>query len=514
VNDASGEPVQLTGLPLGLVAIALALGTFMQVLDTTIANVSLSTIAGNLGVSSDTSTWVITAFACANGVTVPLTGWLMGRFGIVRTFVVSVTLFTLTSLLCGLAWSLPSLVVFRLLQGAVSGPMIPGSQALLIAVFPQDKRSTALGLWSMTTLVAPVAGPIIGGYISDNFHWSWIFLINVPVGIFVGITCWRMLIHRDVPGRKLPIDKVGITLLMLWVGALQIFLDLGKNADWFNSGFITAMAIVAAVGFVAWLIWESTEERPIVDLSLFRNRNFAFGTLAIGLGFGVLFGSLVLMPIWLQTQLGYTATWAGLVAAPSGVVAVILTPFVARLSQKVDARWLATFSFATFAASYFMRADFTTAVDVRALIMPILMQGVAMSCFLLSMITISLDGVPPEKVPSASGVSNFVRITSGAFFASLTTTAWDRREAMHQSHLADVVTPVTTQVAQALDGLQTAGLSAQQAAAVLTRQVVGESYLLALDDLSTVSAWLCLGLIVLVWLTRRPGKLTGPVAMD
>ena len=188
MNAAAGERAPLAGVALGVTSVALALGTFMQVLDTTIANVSLNTIAGNLGVSEDSVTWVITAFACANGVTVPLTGWLMKRFGIVRTFVASVSLFTIASLMCGLAWSLPSLIVFRLLQGAVSGPMIPGSQALLIAVYPPDKRSTALGIWSMTTLVGPVAGPLLGGYISDNFHWSWIFLINVPVGIVVALT--------------------------------------------------------------------------------------------------------------------------------------------------------------------------------------------------------------------------------------------------------------------------------------------------------------------------------------
>jgi MFS transporter, DHA2 family, multidrug resistance protein len=248
------EHAPLTGFALGLTALALALGTFMQVLDTTIANVSLSTIAGNLGVSQDSSTWVITAFACANGVTVPLTGWLMRRFGVVRTFIFSVILFTFTSLLCGLAWSLPSLIAFRLLQGACSGPMIPGSQALLIAVFPESKRSTALGIWSMTTLVAPVLGPIIGGYISDNYHWGWIFLINVPVGLFVALVTWRMLLHRDAAGMKIPIDFVGLALLIVWVGSLQIMLDLGKNADWFNSSFITAMAITAGIGFVAWLI--------------------------------------------------------------------------------------------------------------------------------------------------------------------------------------------------------------------------------------------------------------------
>lgn len=231
---ASAAPAPLRGGALALTAFALALGTFMQVLDSTIANVSLPTIAGNLGVSSDNSTWIVTAFAVANGVAVPLTGWLMGRFGVVKTFSVSVLLFTLASFLCGIAWDLPSLIGFRILQGAVSGPMIPGSQALLIAIFPSDKRSTALGIWSITTLVAPIMGPILGGYISDNYHWSWIFLINVPVGLFCAAVCWRSLRTRETPTRKLPIDQVGLILLVLWVGSLQMMLDLGKNDDWFN----------------------------------------------------------------------------------------------------------------------------------------------------------------------------------------------------------------------------------------------------------------------------------------
>ncbi|RZM23476.1 MAG: DHA2 family efflux MFS transporter permease subunit, partial [Sphingomonas sp.] len=312
---AAGGAPPLQGGKLALVAFALALGTFMQVLDGTIANVSLPTIAGNLGVSSDNSTWIVTAFAVANGVAVPLTGWLMGRFGVVRTFCTSVFLFTIASFLCGIAWNLPSLIGFRILQGAVSGPMIPGSQALLIAIFPPDKRGTALGIWSITTLVAPIMGPILGGYISDNYHWSWIFLINVPFGLFCAATCWKGLKSRETPTRKLPIDQVGLVALVIWVGALQIVLDLGKNDDWFASERIVIATVVAAIGFVFWLIWELTDANPAVNLSLFKSRNFAIGTIAFCLGYAVFFANTLLLPLWLQTQLGYTATWAGLVAA-------------------------------------------------------------------------------------------------------------------------------------------------------------------------------------------------------
>src|SRR5471030_955700 len=218
---APAEQAPMMGAPLAITALALALGTFMQVLDSTIANVSLPTIAGNLGASTDQSTWVITAFAVSNGIGVPLTGWLMGRYGVVKTFVFSVFAFTVASFLCGVAWSLPSLIFFRVLQGAVSGPMIPGSQALLISIFPSDKRGAALGIWSITTLVAPICGPILGGYISDNYHWGWIFLINVPVGIGVTFLAWVNLKERETPTRKLPIDTVGLGLLVVWVGSLQ-----------------------------------------------------------------------------------------------------------------------------------------------------------------------------------------------------------------------------------------------------------------------------------------------------
>jgi DHA2 family multidrug resistance protein len=512
--EASHEPAPLGGMALAVASLALALGTFMQVLDTTIANVSLTTIAGNLGVSTDSSTWVITAFAVANGVTVPLTGWFMGRFGVVRTFVVSVMAFTGASFLCGVAWDLNSLIAFRLLQGAVSGPMIPGSQALLISIFPPYKRATALGIWSMTTLVGPVAGPILGGYISDNYHWGWIFLINVPVGLIAGLVSWAMLKKRETPTRPLPIDKVGLVLLAFWVGTLQMVLDLGKNADWFNSTFITVTAILSAVGFVSWLIWELTEARPAVDLRLLGNRNFALGTVAFCLGYALFFGNTLLLPLWLQMQLGYTATWAGLVSAPSGVVAVVFTPVIAGLSNRVDARWLGTLAFIAFAISYFMRAGYTTYADYWHFTLPLLVQGVAMSTFFLAMLTISLGDIEPEKTPSATGISNFARITGGSFAASLITTIWDRREAFHQTRLSDISSAFAPIFNGAAAQLQGQGLTLRQAQGAINRQLVGQAYLLSATDIFWACGWISLGLIAFVWLARRPKPQDGPIAAD
>ena len=505
----------MAGVALAVTALALALGTFMQVLDTTIANVSLPTIAGNLGVSADSSTWVITAFAVSNGVAVPLTGWLMGRFGIVRTFLCAVMAFTVTSFLCGIAWNLSSLIVFRILQGASSGPMVPGSQALLISIFPPQKRATALGIWSMTTLIAPIMGPLLGGYISDNYHWSWIFLINVPFGLICAAVCWKQLQGRETPTRKLPIDRTGLMLLVLWVGALQMMLDLGKNDDWFNATRITVLAIIAAIGFLTWLIWESTDAHPAVNLHLFRNRNFAIGSIAFALGYAVFFANILILPLWTQTQLGYTATWSGLIAAPGGLVAVVLTPFTARVVGKYDARIVATCAFIAFAVSYAMRANFTTETDLWHFIAPQLVQGIAMSGFFLAMLTICLDGIPPERLPQATGLSNFTRITAGAFAASIVTTMWDRRQALHQTRLSEVIgSGDAGPYATAAGNLANMGLNEAQQAAVVTRAMGGQAYLLASTDLFWLSSVICGVLIVLVWFTRRPGAPAGPVAAD
>jgi MFS transporter, DHA2 family, multidrug resistance protein len=498
------EAPTLSGATKAVTAVALALGTFMQVLDTSIANVSIPTISGDLGVSSDQGTWVITSFAVANGVSVPLTGWLMQRYGVVRTFVVSVALFTVASLLCGLAWSLPSLIVFRVLQGAVSGPMIPGSQALLINVFGPAKRNTALTVWSLTTLVAPIAGPLLGGYISDNYVWPWIFLINVPVGIICAVICWNNLKSQETPTRKIPIDRTGLVLLFIWVGALQVMLDKGKDLDWFNSTLIVSLLLVTVVSFVAWLIWNLTEEHPIVDLSLFKSRSFTLGTVALCLGYAVFFGNIVLMPLWLQSYLGYTATWAGFVSAPSGVTAIITSLLVGRLMQRFDPRFLAASSFGFYGLSYFMRAHLTADASFFEFTAPQLVQGFAMGTFFVSMLAVIFDGLPPQKIPSASGLSNFLRITAGSFATSLITTFWDRRAALHQTRLADSVTVYAPAYQQSLAELHRFGLSDQAAAGTMTQGLIGQSYLLSSIDLFYLSGWLSVALIPLCFLVRRP----------
>ena len=335
----------------------------------------------------------------------------------------------------------------------------------------------------------------------------------MPFGLACAAVCWRGLQDRETPTRKLPIDVVGLSLLVIWVGSLQVMLDLGKNEDWFHSTRIIVLAVIAAIGFAIWVIWELTDAHPIVDLSLFKRRNFAFGGIAFAAGYAVFFANILILPLWLQTQMGYTAFYAGLVAAPGGLIAVLLTPFVARLSGKIDVRILATVAYASFGVGYWMRSHFTTGAGLWTLILPSLVQGVAMSCFFLAMVTICLDRIPPERLPSATGLSNFTRIVAGSFAASVVTTAWDRREALHQSRIAETVGQGYPLQA-AMEGLQKLGMTAQQAAAVITRQLTGQSYLLASDDLFWLSAVLCAVLIALVWLTRRPAAPSGPVGAD
>src|SRR5438034_4086640 len=301
----------LTGGALVLGSVALSLATFMNVLDLSIANVSIPAISGDLGVSPDQGTWVITSFGVANAISLPLTGWLTRRYGQVRLFLAAVVLFVIASFLCGLAPSIELLILFRVIQGAVAGPMIPLSQSLLLSSYPKEKSGSALALWAMTTLVAPVVGPLLGGWITDNISWPWIFYINIPVGLAAAVVTWIIYQKRETPTVRLPIDGVGLGLLILWVGALQITLDKGKDLDWFGSGRIVVLVVVAVVAFTIFLVWEMTEKHPIVDLTLFKRRNFWPSTLSMALAYGALFVDVVLLPLWLQQFMGYTATDAG-----------------------------------------------------------------------------------------------------------------------------------------------------------------------------------------------------------
>ena len=503
------------GPTLALLTMALSLGTFMQVLDTSIANVSIPTIAGNLGVSADQGAWVITSFAVSNAIALPLTGWLARRFGEVRLFTVSVLLFTLASWLCGLAPTLPVLLAFRVVQGAVGGPMIPLSQSLLLSNFPSERKGLALALWSMTVVVAPILGPILGGTITDNYSWPWIFYINVPVGIVSAALAWQLLRDRETQTTQLPIDIVGLVLLIVGIGSLQVMLDRGNDLNWFSSTQIVTLGLIALVALAYFVIWELTETHPIVDLRLFTRRNFAIGTIVTALGYLVFFGGVVIYPLWLQLDMGYTAAWAGFAAAPIGILSVILSPVVGQNLHKFDLRAVATISFLIFGLVSFWTSHFTLATSFQELLPPRLIQGAAMATFFVPMVSITLSQLPPAQIASASGLSNFVRLLAGSFGTSLSITLWDRRAAFHFGRLTESFSPGNAALTARLHALERLGVSPAVAQRMIAAYTHGQAVLLATNDLFWLSGWIFLSLILLVWFARPPfGSPGNAIAAD
>ncbi|WP_295986958.1 DHA2 family efflux MFS transporter permease subunit [uncultured Variovorax sp.] len=493
--------------------VALSAATFMNVLDSSIANVSLPAISGDLGVSTTQGTWVITSFAVANAIAVPLTGFMTQRFGQVRLFMASVILFMISSLLCGLAPNMTMLIAFRALQGFVAGPMIPLSQALLLSSYPRAKAGLAMAMWSMTTLVAPVMGPLLGGWITDNISWPWIFYINIPVGIVAASITWALYHKRESATHKVPIDAIGLALLVLWVGSLQLMLDKGKELDWFHSAQIVTLAVVSVVGFAFFLVWELTDKHPVVDLSLFKRRNFWSGAVATAVAYGLFFGNVVLLPLWLQQWMGYTATQAGMIMAPVGLLAIFFSPVVGLTVAKIDPRRYATFSFLVFALVLWMRSNFNTQADFVTIIIPTIIQGIAMAFFFIPLVTITLSGLTPDRIPAASGLSNFLRITAGAMGTSITTTLWDNRATLHHAQLAETVNQGNSAAASAMAGLNANGFSTEQVLGQINRIVDQQSYMLATNDIFYASAVLFLLLIPLVWLAKpQKGGASGDAA--
>jgi DHA2 family multidrug resistance protein len=511
MSSPSSLPLQpLQGGQLFLGTMALSLAVFMNVLDTSIANVSIPAISGDLGVSPQQGTWVITSFAVANAISVPLTGWLTKRIGQVRLFIASVLLFMVASFLCGIAPNIGMLIAARVLQGAVAGPMIPLSQALLLSSYPRAKSGMALAFWGMTTLVAPIMGPLLGGWISDNYSWPWIFYINIPIGAAAVWVTWSIYHKRESATLQLPIDKWGLVLLVLWVGCLQLMLDKGKELDWFNSTEIVALGVVAAVAFVFFIAWELTDAHPVVDLSLFKGRNFSGGVVAISVAYGLFFGSLVILPLWLQTQIGYNATEAGKVMAPIGVLAILLSPLVGKLIAKMDPRIFATAAFTIFAIVFYMRSQFAPDVDTMTLMIPTILQGAAMAMFFIPLTSIILSGQSHEKIPAAAGLSNFVRIMCGGIGTSVTSTLWESRTTLHHAQLTEHTGLHNPAFGQTVQAMTAQGLPEPAAWAVIDRTINVQASTMAATDIFWMSALLFLGLIGLVWLTK-PMKSSAPV---
>lgn len=505
----------LQGSRLLLMTISLSLAIFMNVLDTSIANVAIPTIAGDLGVSPDNGTWVITSFAVSQAIMLPLTGWLARRFGEVRLFLYSTTLFTIASVLCGLSENLEMLIFFRVVQGAVSGPMIPLSQSILLANYPPEKRGLATGIWAMTAVVGPIMGPILGGIITDNYTWPWIFYINIPVGIFAVIFTMITLTGRETETVKRPIDYIGLALLTVGIGCLQVLLDKGHDLDWFHSNIITALGIIALITLSFLVIWLLTQCDPIIDLYLFANRNFTIGVICLTLGFLVYFSNVVIFPLWLQTQMGYTPTWAGFAAAPVGILPFFLTPIVGNYMSKFDLRVITSLGFLIFALTSYWQSNFYTDVGFIQLVEPRFIQGLGLSFFFTPLIAMILADIPPTKLASALGLANFFRILGGSFGTSLSVSIWNDREAMHQSHLVEYVNAFNPFTAQSLEQLQALGISGLKGFGVLYENVINQSFMLATNDIFRLSAWIFLGLFGLVWFAKRSFVKAGaPIAAE
>jgi DHA2 family multidrug resistance protein len=501
---AAAPPPPLTGLPLYVAAILIGLGNFLVVLNTTIANVSVPTIAGNLGISSSQGTWVITSYAVAEAITVPLTGFLAKRFGAQRVFLVCYLGFAGASFLCGISHSLSMLLGMRVLMGLVGGPIMPLSQMLLLRIFPKEKATLATVIWAMTTLIGPVAGPILGGIICDSIGWPWIFFIMVPMALAGGAALVFLLRGRPDPTAAAKVDGVGLGLLVLWVGALQIMLDEGRNQDWFNSPEICVLGVIAVIGFAAFLIWELTEANPIVNLRIFRHRGFVAAATTYSVGFGAFFASIVLLPLWLQSNMGYTATWAGYATGIMGIFAVICSPIVGKAVEKIDARLIVSVGIVGLGLIMVWRMGFNPDVTFGQMALPTLLTGPFMVMFFVPVTGLAMASVEHDEQANAAGLSNFMRTLAGAFATSLVQTGWQNATRENQTELAGVV----HYGRELVDGATAQGAPHDGALAVLAQVVEGQSVMLATLNMFATIAICFAFAATLIWLAPKP---QGPI---
>jgi DHA2 family multidrug resistance protein len=497
-NPATPAQPPLHGTALYTAVFATALCNFISVLDLTIANVSIPHIAAGLGASPREGSWVLTSYAVAEAVVVPLTGWLSVRFGPVRMLTVCIASFGLFSALCGLATSMQMLVIFRLMQGVVGGPMMPLSQAIMFTLFPVNRRGTGVTIWTLTSVMGPILGPTIGGQITTHFSWHWIFLVNVPFALLVASVVPQLLAGRDPPPQHRPVDLVGLGLMVTWIGAIQYILDRGQDLDWFGSRIIVLLCIVAAIGFCAFLIWELTERHPIVNLHVFRSRSYSIGVIVSCLGFGAYFSSTVLQPLWMQTNMGYTATWAGLAAAPPAFMMILTSPLVGWLTNRMDARYLMSFGLFCFALALVWRGEFASNVDFQHIIMSQLMFGTCLSLFVSPAMTMTMTALQPDEFAGGAGLMSFSRTTAIAFGTALTTTAWQDATINGRSGIVDRLAGDS-----ALAQLQAAGIPAGEALHMLDDIVQSEAVMLATNHAYFLFAMIMTAAGIIVWLAPR-----------
>jgi MFS transporter, DHA2 family, multidrug resistance protein len=494
-----------------LIAVVVALAAFMEVLDTSIANVALPYMAGSLGASNDESTWVLTSYLVSNAIVLPISGWFAGVLGRKRFFMLCLTIFTISSLLCGLAPSLGGIILFRVLQGAGGGGLQPIAQSILADTFPPQQRGLAFALYGITAIIAPTIGPTLGGWITDNYSWRWIFFINLPVGILTLFLVLRLVEDppwmKRIRGAGVKIDYIGVALLTLGIGALQVMLDKGQEDDWFGSRFITTLAVLAGVGLVSLLIWEWFQKNPIIEVRLFKNVNF-LGANAMMFVLGImLFSSLVMMPQFLQTLMGYTAESAGLVLSGGGLMLLFLMPVVGTLAGKVQARYLIGFGWLTLSIGMFYSTQ-TLDLDIsfRAASLIRVVQVFGLGFLFVPINLVAFVGMPTEKSNSVAGMINFMRNIGSSIGTSMVTTLIARRAQVHQSYLSAHTNPGHPTFMQVVQGLAAqltaAGVEATRAAA----QAYGRVYQALLGQATTLAYidtfWiLCIGAAIMFFLS-------------
>ncbi len=497
-----------------MITIAVMAGTFMEIVDTTVVNVALPHIAGSLASSTDETTWVLTAYLVSNAIILPITGWLSARFGRKRFLLFCLILFTVSSMLCGAATSLDELIAFRVIQGLGGGALQPISQAILLETFPVEERGMAMALWGIGVIIAPIVGPVMGGWVTDNLTWRWAFYINMPIGVISVLLTWMFIFDPEYLRRKWAggIDYWGLGLLALGLAAMQVVLDRGEREDWFSSAFITRLAIISVVALVC-LIWRELKiEHPVVDLRLFKERNYASGvTIMFFFGF-VLYGTILLLPLFLQTLMGYDATLAGWALAFGGIGSLLIMPVVGRLTTVVDSRALVFVGLLINALAVYLMGHYDTQIDFTYAWWPRFIQGFGLGCTFVSLTTLTMSRISQVKMGNATGIFNLMRNLGGSFGIATATTLLSRRSQFHQSRLVEHLTPLSQpflawqhRLGQLLPGLgpNWHWWNTPQAMGALYQEVQRQAQMLAFCDDYHFFTIVFLMLLPLVFLMRR-----------
>ena len=496
----------LKGLTLILVTLALSFGAAMDALDISIANVCIPDISGDLDVSPFRGTWIISSYALTNATMILLSGFLALRIGEVRLFTISIIVFTIASLLCGLATSFEMLVAFRLLQGMAAGPLVPLCQSLLLKSYPARFRTVGLSAALMILIIAPIFGPVLGGYITQTIGWRWIFFLNIPIGIFCAILTWGVLKNRETPLSRPPIDFIGLVLLMLGTGSFQLFLSLGPNHDWFDSPLVTIVAIFSLVTLSYFIVWTHYSEHPIIHFTLFKLRNYTLANALTFFAYIAFYAGFVLYPIWLQIELGYTALWAGYALVPLGVAILLVTPIAGLLSDKfrVDLRLLLSLSFVAFAISFFWAGRFTSQASFASLLGPRIVLGIALGLFCIPSYIVALSGIVKEELANAVSVFNFGRVIGIGIGTAIGVSSLETLQKIYYDSLLPTISYTNTQLTSILDKLQ-AGVSPPEVTMGWVHlQLISQSLTLAINSFFMIASFGFIILIALIWFLKPP----------